>query len=156
MSDDAKQLKWDKTFLMMAKILAEQSHCVSRHVGAFFVRDGRILVSGINGTIKGETNCDEVFVGETWNMKDHREWSDKNELHAEQNGIIYAAKHGVSLDGSTVYSTLQPCDHCIKMIAAVGVKRVVFSQYYDRVGDGTSEVEARLNKLGIAYERIEV
>ena len=154
-----KKRKLDHTFLKIARVLSEQSHCVSRQVGAVFVKEGRILISGINGTVAGETNCDEIFsrdgFGTVWDAGQHRHWSDKNEIHAEQNGIIYAAKHGIALDGCTVYSTLQPCDHCVKMLAAVGAKRIVFAQLYDRV-EATAEVEDRLRRLKINYELIEV
>ena len=154
-----KKRKLDLTFLNIAKVLSNQSHCVSRQVGAVFVKEGRILISGINGTVAGETNCDEIFnkggFGDQWDAGQHRHWSDKNEIHAEQNGIIYAAKHGIALDGCTVYSTLQPCSHCIKMLAAVGAKRIVFSELYDRVQD-SADVEERLRRLRIDYQLIEV
>ncbi len=51
-------------------------------------------------------------------------------LHAEQNGIIQAAKHGINLSGSTVYSTDHPCVICAKMLINVGVERIVCGQGY--------------------------
>jgi dCMP deaminase len=150
-----KQLRWDITFLKMAQLLGENSHCVSRQVGTLFIQDGRILTSGINGTAIGETNCDELFHRQHFDAVTHREWSDVHEIHAEQNALLFAAKKGISLKGSTVYSTLQPCSQCSKMLAVVGIKRIVFSNYYDRV-TGSDAVKNRLEKLGIEYHHIDI
>lgn len=51
-------------------------------------------------------------------------------LHAEQNAIIQAANHGVSLRGSTLYSTTHPCVICTKMIINAGIQRVVYREGY--------------------------
>lgn len=47
-------------------------------------------------------------------------------LHAEQNAIIQAALHGVSIAGATLYGTCRPCHVCARMLAGAGIKRVVF------------------------------
>ena len=51
-------------------------------------------------------------------------------LHAEQNAIIQAALHGVSIEGATVYITHQPCITCAKMIINSGIVRVVCANSY--------------------------
>ncbi len=51
-------------------------------------------------------------------------------LHAEQNAILQAALHGVSLEGGTVYTTHQPCHTCAKMIINAGLVRVVYAGHY--------------------------
>ncbi len=51
-------------------------------------------------------------------------------LHAEQNAIIQAAYHGVSVADSTIYVTHQPCLTCAKMIINAGIKRVVYAGHY--------------------------
>jgi dCMP deaminase len=149
----ANNLKWDLVFLKIANELGNMSHCVSRQVGAVAIRDGRILSSGINGTAVGTCNCDDVFTLDFDPIK-HREWSDKNEIHAEQNLFLFAAKFGVALDGCTIYSSLQPCFHCVKMLGQLGVKRIVFSEYYDRV-DNSEEIKEELKQRGISYEFID-
>lgn len=56
-------------------------------------------------------------------------------LHAEQNAILDAAKHGRKLDGSTIYVTHSPCPTCAKMIAGVGIKKVIYlNDYRDSSG----------------------
>jgi dCMP deaminase len=51
-------------------------------------------------------------------------------LHAEQNAIIQAAKHGTNIDGSTLYCTTHPCIICCKMIINAGIVRVVYAEGY--------------------------
>lgn len=150
-----KQRKWDLFFLRTARDLGTMSHCVSRQVGAICVLDGRILSSGINGTPIGEKNCCEHFPLIGFEPKAHREWSDINEVHAEMNLTLFAAKHGVSLAGSTMYASLQPCSQCIKNIIQVGIKRIVYSEKYDRVTEEQNQaVIERLANLDISYEHI--
>ena len=47
----------DKFFLDVASRLAEESHCISLHVGAVIVKDKRIISMGYNGTPSGAPNC---------------------------------------------------------------------------------------------------
>ena len=45
-------------------------------------------------------------------------------VHAEANAVFNAARIGVSLSGSTIYTTKYPCASCASAIAQVGIKRV--------------------------------
>lgn len=51
-------------------------------------------------------------------------------VHAEQNVIFYAAKHGIELKGGTMYITHNPCEQCAKAMAASGIARVVYKDFY--------------------------
>jgi len=51
-------------------------------------------------------------------------------LHSEQNAIIQAAYHGISIAGSTLYCTNKPCVICSKMLINAGVQRVVSMEGY--------------------------
>ena len=51
-------------------------------------------------------------------------------LHAEQNAFLQAARHGISLEGATLYITTQPCSICAKMIINVGIKKIVIEGEY--------------------------
>jgi dCMP deaminase len=51
-------------------------------------------------------------------------------LHAEQNAIIQAAKHGVNIAEATLYCTNSPCIICSKMIINSGVRRIVYLEGY--------------------------
>ena len=114
---------WDQYFMRIAFEVAERSTCNRAKVGAIVVRDKRILTTGYNGSPAGLPHCTEVgclIVG------DHC----VRTLHAEQNAIIQAALHGVSVSGGTIYVTHQPCLTCAKMVINAGIERVVYQGRY--------------------------
>ena len=149
----------DHVFMSMARDFSALSKCAAKQVGCLAVRDGRILCTGVNGTAPGYINCDQLFGKDTIIRREsrerHHEFSEKYEIHAEMNTIIYAAKHGISLNGSTFYCTMMPCFNCTKHISAAGVIRIVYDQKYDRL---TSEDEESINyycnKMGILLEQL--
>ena len=122
----------DEFFMTIAHIVSKQSHCVRKQVGAVIVKDSRIISIGYNGTPKGYINCDEIFDKNNFDIEKHHEFSVNNEIHAEINAIIYAAKNSVSLENSTLYVTMSPCHDCAKFIVAAGIKEVVYDELYDR------------------------
>jgi dCMP deaminase len=77
-------------------------------------------------------------------------------VHAEQNVIIQAALHGVSIEGATVYSTHTPCTVCAKMLVNARIKRFVsFGQYNPTSYDGFINIRAFLGlfeKAGVQLE----
>jgi dCMP deaminase len=119
----------DKNFMNIATEIASASKCVSKHVGAIIVKEGRILSTGYNGTPAGYKNCNDHWNGK-W-TEDHHEWSKKYEIHAEMNAIIWAAKNGISIDGATIYVTLEPCSECSKNLIASGIKNIIFDKSYE-------------------------
>ena len=119
----------DRNFLNIAREISRASKCVSKQVGAVIVKDGRILSTGYNGTPAGYTNCSEHWNGVY--TKDHHEWSKTYEIHAEMNAIIWAARQGISIEGATIYVTLEPCADCSKNIIASGIKRIVYENSYE-------------------------
>jgi len=55
-------------------------------------------------------------------------------IHAEQNVIIQASLHGISLEGSTIYCTYTPCILCAKMLVNARIRRFISSARYDDDG----------------------
>jgi len=51
-------------------------------------------------------------------------------VHAEQNLIYLAAKHGYSLSGVTVFCTLSPCQACLRALWQAGVTTVYYRERY--------------------------
>jgi len=119
----------DENFINIAQEISTASKCVSKQVGAVIVKDGRILSTGYNGTPAGYINCREHWDGEY--TSEHHEWSKTYEIHAEMNAIIWAARKGISVEGSTIYVTLEPCSECSKNIIASGVVRIVYLKAYE-------------------------
>jgi dCMP deaminase len=145
-----KQKKWDITFMDNARRLARNSHCASsKKVCCLLVKDGQIISSGINGTLPGLPNCDDIYfkTNGIWNVRmdptrtrvcepnEHFEWSKQNEAHAEQNAIAGAARRGISTEGATAYVTHSPCSSCSLLLGMSGIKRLVIGELYDRAPD---------------------
>lgn len=142
----------DTSVLQHAYIVAQESHCVSWKVGAIISKDGRIISTGYNGTPAGcsHANCDDHAKKSGWldsygklrgmYRQAHNEWSKANEIHAELNAILYAAKTGQSIDGAEMHVTVSPCPDCAKAIAQSGIKRVVYNELYDRNPSGWDDI----------------
>lgn len=109
--------------MSIALQVAKRSTCDRANVGAIIVKDRRILTTGYNGSPAGLPHCDDI--GHLM-VEGHC----VRTLHAEQNAIIQAAYHGVSVQESTLYVTHQPCLNCAKMIINAGIRRVVFAGAY--------------------------
>lgn len=125
-----------RIFLDIAEKLSEMSHCISHKVGCILVKDGRIISTGYNGTPEGFKNCDEVNnylnVNDSYDREIHHNFSETFEIHAEINAILCAAKNGICIEGSILYTYLQPCNDCLKMICNSGIKTVIFRHTYDK------------------------
>ena len=107
---------WHEYFMNIARQAATRSTCDRKHVGAVIVRDRTILSTGYNGSIRGMPHCDEVG-------HDMESGHCVGTIHAEANAIIQAAKNGVRLDDSEIYTTASPCWGCFKLIANSGIRR---------------------------------
>ena len=122
---------WDEYFMDIARQVATRSTCLRRHVGAVIVRDKRILCTGYNGAPRGLAHCDVVgCLREKLGIPSGQRQEICRGLHAEQNAIIQAALHGVSVEGGTIYITHQPCITCAKMVINAGIVRVVCASAY--------------------------
>ncbi|ABB73428.1 Deoxycytidylate deaminase [Nitrosospira multiformis ATCC 25196] len=53
-------------------------------------------------------------------------------VHAEMEAIISAARNGISIRGSTLYSTTYPCHNCAKHIVAAGISKVRYIEPYPK------------------------
>ncbi len=122
---------WDTYFLEMARVAASRSTCIRRQVGAVLVKGHRLLASGYNGAPTGLKHCVE-----TGCIRAEKKISsgERHELcrglHAEQNAILQAALHGVSIEGATLYCTTHPCVVCAKMLINTRTTRIVILSSY--------------------------
>jgi len=107
----------DEYFLKIATVVAERSTCLRHHVGAVAVRDKHILATGYNGAASGLKDCLELgCLRDEMNIESGTRHEICRAIHAEQNVIIQAALHGITLGGATVYVTHPPCILCAKML----------------------------------------
>ncbi len=130
---DITRPDFDEYILKIASVVAERSTCRRHHMGAVAVRDKHILTTGYNGAPAGQKDCLELgCLRDEMNIASGEKQETCRAIHAEQNVIIQAALHGISLEGSTIYCTHTPCVLCAKMLVNAKIKRFVsFSKYSD-------------------------
>ena len=136
-----KDKKFDRSYIKMAHVWADNSYCERRKVGALIVKDRMIISDGYNGTPSGFENVCEDDDGNTKAYV----------LHAEANAITKVAKSNNSSLNSTLYITDSPCIECAKLIIQAGIRRVVYSRAY-RITDGLDLLE----RAGIEIEQLEL
>jgi dCMP deaminase len=131
MSDTGPRLSWDEYFMEITRLVAKRSTCIRRQVGAILVKDKKILATGYNGAPAGLEHCLDVgCLRQQQNIPSGERHELCRGLHAEQNAIIQAAYHGVSIRAAKVYCTNLPCSICIKMIINAGITTVVYLDGY--------------------------
>lgn len=130
-AQNAPRPSWDEYFMNIAKVTALRSNCMKRKVAALIVKDKRIISTGYNGTPRGVTNCNEGGCPRCAAID--TSGKDLGEClcsHGEENAIVQAAYHGVSVKGAVLYTTFSPCLMCTKMIINAGISEVVFQSTY--------------------------
>lgn len=141
-------------FIKTAFNLADLSNCVSYKVGCLIVKDGRIISMGYNGTPKGyHTKCCDVH-GEHFDREAHHKWSNVHEIHAEVNAIVFAANNGISIKGASLFTTLHPCDNCLKMLSQADIENIYYVQKYDKSTNDNDFLDFIKTKINI--EKIEL
>ncbi len=141
----------DQYFLKVASVVAERSTCRRHHVGAVAVKDKHILATGYNGAPSGQKDCLELgCLRNEMGIPSGERHEICRGIHAEQNVIIQAGLHGVSLEESTIYATHTPCVLCAKMLVNARIKRYVsFGKYNDNAFTdlfGDAGIEVDINK----------
>jgi len=117
---------FDEYFLKIASVVAERATCQRHHIGALAVNDRRILATGYNGAPAGLKDClEQGCLRNALGIPSGQRHEICRAVHAEQNVIIQAALHGVSIKGSTIYCTHSPCVLCAKMLCNAQIKRFV-------------------------------
>ena len=131
MSRVTQRPSWDTYFMNITTLVAQRSTCTRRAVGAIIVKDKRILSTGYNGAPTGIRHCLEVgCLRESLQVPSGERHELCRGIHAEQNAIIQAAYHGVSVNNAVLYCTNQPCAICAKMIINAGIKKIYYQSGY--------------------------
>jgi dCMP deaminase len=122
---------WDSYFMQIAHIVGRRGNCIRRKVAAVIVKDRRIISTGYNGTPRKIENCFEGGCPRCAGASGTGEKLDECICsHAEENAIVQAAYHGISVAGGTLYCTLSPCLTCTRMIINAGISEVVYDSEY--------------------------
>jgi len=118
---------WDEYFVEIMNVVGSRGTCDRGQAGSVITRDNRILATGYAGAPSGIAHCDDV--GHEMHTVTNPDGTESQHCirttHAEQNAIAAAARHGVSIQGGTLYCKMTPCYACAKLIINAGIKRVV-------------------------------
>ncbi|MCF8230908.1 MAG: cytidine/deoxycytidylate deaminase family protein [Bacteroidales bacterium] len=141
---------WDVYFMQIANTVATRATCDRGRAGCVAVRDRQILVTGYVGSPRGLPHCDDVghYMKKMIHDDGHVSQHCVRTIHAEQNAITQAARHGVSLKDSTMYVRMTPCRTCAMLIINVGIKRVVCEKKYH----AGQESEELFRQAGVELE----
>ncbi|MDO5334743.1 MAG: cytidine/deoxycytidylate deaminase family protein [Coriobacteriia bacterium] len=122
---------WDEYFMKLAEQVETRTTCLRRPVGSVIVKDRRILATGYNGVPSGLRHCIETgCLRQQMNIPSGQRHEICRGLHAEQNAIIQAAKHGINIQGASIYVTTQPCAVCAKMLINAGITEIIYKNPY--------------------------
>ena len=117
----------DFYFLRMALLVSERGTCVRRKAGCILVnKKNHVLATGYNGNPSGFSHClDNPCKGA--NSKSGKDLDKCEAIHAEQNALLQC-KDVYDID--TVYCTVSPCIHCVKLLLNTSAKKIVFGEKY--------------------------
>jgi dCMP deaminase len=147
------RISWDEYFFGLVNLIAQRSVCLRRKVGCLVARNNQILCTGYNGPPAGHPHPDELGGCERdiAGIKSGERLELCVCLHAEQNALLQAARHGTSIEGATIYVTVFPCPICARMIANSGIRHVkVFGTY-----PGEDRSRAMFDHCGVDYEYLD-
>jgi dCMP deaminase len=155
-SDAARRRRptWDRYYLNIAHEAARRSNCMRRQVGAVIVKEKSIISTGYNGTPIGVRNCFEGGCLRCQSDAPPGEGYDTCVcVHAEQNAIVLAARHGNSVQSGTLYTTLRPCFGCIKEAIQAGIREVVYEQGMEYPEELEAAYRRLLDEAGLPLRR---
>lgn len=125
----------DQMLMMMAEAASGRSTCSRLHVGAVIAKENRAISTGYNGAPAGLPHCEHDGTDSPCEVA----------VHAEANAIVFAARHGVPVEGAELFTTHMPCLYCCNLVINSGIRRVVWLNLYrDSAG-----IEL-LDKAGVA------
>lgn len=147
-----KRPSWDEYFLQIMELVGSRGTCDRGRSGAILVKDKRILAAGYVGSPIGALHCDDVghemhtLTNEDGTVSRHC----LRTAHAELNAIANAARHGVVIDGATLYCKMVPCYTCAKTVINAGIVRVVALRDYH----ATKQTKDIFKKAGVKLDII--
>ena len=134
-------------YIDIAKAVSKRSTCLKKHYGAVIVKNGSILSTGYNGSVRGEPNC--TFCTKPSGNGDMEEYGHCPAVHAEMNALLAPAREdmlGADLylagydvkTGKAIECEAWPCEICLRLIKNAGISRIINNSgvIYSRSDDG--------------------
>lgn len=150
---------WDEYFMVLAKVAATRSTCLSRPTGAVIVLNKQILATGYNGSMPGMPNCSDEgkCFRRCMNVPDAEKNHYARNVHAEANAIARAARKGIPIHGATLYVTLFPCYSCLKLLVAAGIKELIYELDYETLNkERDKHWREEAEKAGLMIRKLEL
>jgi dCMP deaminase len=125
--DNYQPPHWNEWFMKMVFLVAQKSKDTKTKIGAVIVnKDNRLLSVGYNG----------IPVGVDDFKKDRFERPLKYSFfaHAEANCCFSAARLGISLKDSILYTNGVPCSNCTQAIIQSGIKKIYVHKPWQDAG----------------------
>lgn len=162
--DDFKEIivsrpSWNEYFMILAKMAASRSTCISRPTGAIIVRNKQVLSTGYNGSMPGIAHCtdDGACFRRSSGASDAGKYDNCRSAHAEANAIAQAAKNGIDIEGAEIYVTLYPCYVCTKLLVQAGIKKVYYEFEYKSPDAKRDKLwEEALKQAGLEIEKVNI
>ncbi|MBE6155508.1 MAG: cytidine deaminase [Firmicutes bacterium] len=143
----------EEYYMSIAHLAAMRSTCLSRKVGAIIVKEDNPISFGYNGPARGVQHCEEVGGCPRKLKPDYKSGAYLDlcpASHAEQNAIAFAARHGISTVGATIYVGTFPCKDCMNSLINAGISKIVYDSTYN--ADLSAKIVAEANVEICKYE----
>jgi dCMP deaminase len=153
-------------YMTLAVAVRTNANCWGSEVGAVLVRNDRVISTGYNGTPAKFENCRE---GGCLRCQERHKFDEDQSyespypevmqgkaldiclcVHAEQNAVLSAARHGIAVTGSVLYVTHQPCFSCVKESIQAGVTQIIYLKSW--YGAKDQELRDQYDKLTHHFE----
>lgn len=145
----SNQLKWDKRFLDMARLVSTWSKDPSTQTGAVIVRpDKTVLSVGFNGFPKKMNDNDELYAD--------REVKYSRIIHCEMNAVLHSPE---TVNGCILYTyPFASCDRCAVHMIQAGIVRFVFPELpedkVERWGEALKKSVAYFEEAGVDWAEL--
>lgn len=123
MRSSGKTLENDLDLLRFCDVIATQSNCLSRQVGACLLKNGIIVSTGFNRVPCNTKDC-SICIRQQ--KKSGESLDICKAIHAEEACILnYLKKHTLEdIKDCVLYVSVEPCYNCAKLITDIGIKKV--------------------------------
>jgi dCMP deaminase len=120
----------DNYYLGVALAVRRKANCTGNRIGAVIVKGKRVIATGYNGVPEGMINCLDGGCLRCSNPGRQFKSGQAYDLcicvHAEQNALLSAARFGISVEGASMYTTMQPCFGCAKELVQAKIAKVYY------------------------------
>ena len=147
MENKKERLGVNEYYMKMAILSSYRGTCLRNKVGCVLVYEKRVKAIGYNSSHSGTEHCEEVGC---CMERGHC----IRTLHAEEAAVLnLEKKNGVRMEA---YITHEPCLHCHRILASVGVETIFYLNPYGDFSKQEKEIKSLLDCRMIRMYNIEI